>query len=69
MKLHPQKIKALMVEHGISQASIARDLGITRQVVCMVVAGTCVSRRVQEAICRRLGRPFEEIWGPKSNAI
>jgi len=54
----------MLIELGISQVSIARKLGISRAVVCSVIAGRDTSRRVQEAVALALGRPFEDIWGP-----
>jgi len=59
----PRKRKAILVERGITQTSIARELGITLSVVSRVVSGTATSRRVQEAVCSRLELPFGDVWG------
>ena len=58
-----RKRKALLIELGISQVSIARELKVARSVVSRVVSGKATSRRVQEAVCSRLELPFGDVWG------
>ena len=45
-----RQIRAAMVLLGTTGAEIARQLGVTRQLVNGVVAGKCRSRRVEAAL-------------------
>jgi len=60
--MKPQKRKALLVELGITQASIAYDLGINPSVVSRVLAGKATSRRVQEYIACKVNMSYELLW-------
>ena len=57
------KIKILMVEAGISQADIARKLGISNEHVYKVIHGIRSTKRVRQAISDAVGKPYEEVWG------
>lgn len=61
------EIKTLMKKFGVSQADIARRLGITRECVCQVIHGIRSTRRVRQAIADALAMPFEEVWGDGNN--
>ena len=60
--MKPNKIRALMVERGIKQADIARDLKIGRASVNGVVNGKWASRRVATEVSRRLKLPLEKVF-------
>ena len=49
-----RELKAELIRSGISQAWIARKLGIGHSVVSDVIAGRRSSRRVEETICQAL---------------
>jgi transcriptional regulator with XRE-family HTH domain len=61
--MNPQKIKALLVENSITQASIARELGIAQPTVAKTIAGNFVSRRTRMLIAEKARVPFEKMWG------
>lgn len=65
--MHKQKIKAMLVERGIRQVDIARELGLKKETVNTVLNNHGTSRRVKEHIAKRLGRPVEYLW-PKQAA-
>jgi len=54
--------KALMIQAGLSQAEVARNLDITRSTVCGVVSGKKKSRRIMRYIARRLGMKISDFW-------
>ena len=57
-----RKIKSMLVERGIYQSDIARDLNVSGALVSKVVSGKDRSRRVQEKIANVLGLPYEKLW-------
>lgn len=61
--------KAALAAVGHSAASIARQLGISRQVVGMVIAGRATSAPVEEKIAEVTGRPRSELFPPEQPAI
>lgn len=58
------KIKAMLVERGIKQTDIAKELGIARSSVAGAISGyrQHKSRRVHEAVAKRVGKPIEKLW-------
>ncbi|MDW7646448.1 MAG: helix-turn-helix transcriptional regulator [Desulfuromonadales bacterium] len=60
--MQPNKIRALMVEKGIKQADIARDLGINLVSVHGTIYGKWRSRRVAREIAARLDMPVEKLF-------
>lgn len=56
-------IRLLLVQARISQADLARELGLRRQSINGVVNGRYRSRRIQQHIAERLGCPFAQLWG------
>ncbi len=62
--INPRKLKALLVEKGITQVSIARELDppIDRSVVSKVISGKARSRRVQAKLAQKLDMPHEALW-------
>lgn len=54
--------KILMLRRGITQAEIARRLGVSSTTVSLVVSGRMRSRRVEQAIAESLGLPREILW-------
>lgn len=54
--------KILMLRKGITQAEIARRLGVSGATVSLVVSGRMRSRRVEQEIAEALGLPREILW-------
>ena len=50
-----RQLKILLLEKGIRQIDIANALKITRQEVCMVIAGSSKSKRCIEKVYGYLG--------------
>lgn len=57
-----RKIKAMLIEMGITQASIASELKVHRSVVSRVVSRKSKSKRIQEFIARKLEINFDQLW-------
>lgn len=58
---NPEKIQEELKKAGITQAGIARDLGLKDCSVSLVVKGYA-SDRVRKHIALCIGRSVEEIW-------
>lgn len=63
--MHAEEIKAGLRMKGVTLASLADELKVTRSLVSHVVSGTARSSRVQERIAAILGKPVASIWTPK----
>lgn len=60
--MKPNKIRALLIEHGEKQVEIARTLGVSHAAVNMCINGTFVSRRIRELIAEKARTPFKKMW-------
>jgi DNA-binding XRE family transcriptional regulator len=60
--MNPRKIRAMLVERGITNADIARDMGVTRNAIYGVIAGRWSSRAVATEIARRINLPLEKVF-------
>ncbi len=60
--MDPREIKAALMLKGVTQASIARKLGITPSLISMVIQGKEKTPRVRQAIAEVIGKKVEEIW-------
>lgn len=58
----PEQIKKALEAINVSQSGLARDLGITPQVVNKIIHGSGVSHRVRCHVAKAVGRPVEDIW-------
>ena len=54
--------RSLMVAAGLTQAEVARKLGVKPGTVCGVVSGKKTSRRIMRYIARRLKMPMADFW-------
>lgn len=61
-KLFTKKILKLLIDNGLSQADIARTLGVTRGMVNHVVHDRDRSDRVARAIAHAVKRPVAELF-------
>ncbi len=57
-----RNVKALLVKHGITHTQIAKELGISRAAVSLVLGGFCESDRVKHHIARILNRDCDRLW-------
>ena len=58
----------MIIDARVKQSEIAKEVGVCRSYVNQIVLGKYLFRgdrsdRVRKAVARRLGRPFEEVWG------
>jgi predicted transcriptional regulator len=62
--MSPNKIKAMLVERGVKQCDIAKELGIAPSSVGGAIRGYRQhrSRRVHEAVAAKVGKPIEKLW-------
>ena len=58
----PQEIKIALFRKGISQTSIARDLGVSVPSVHRIIEGKNVSHRIRTAVAEAIGKDLKEIW-------
>lgn len=58
------KIIELMKEKGVTQAGIADNLvpPVRQSAVNQVIHKKQTSKRIQEAICKVIEKPFDEVW-------
>jgi lambda repressor-like predicted transcriptional regulator len=57
-----KEIQNALDESPVTQAAIARDLGITPVTVSDVVKGRTNSQRVHKAIAEAIGKDVKEVW-------
>jgi transcriptional regulator with XRE-family HTH domain len=60
--MNSSEIKKLLKESGVTQVSIARKLGVSKEYVFEIIHGIRNSRKVREAIAEAVGRSFDELW-------
>ena len=63
--LDPAFIKALLKMRCIKMADIARERDVTRGLITQVVNGDVESFPTKNLIAKKLGLPYEVLWGPK----
>lgn len=64
IKLHQhRKVKALLVEQGISQTELADEMGLSRVTVSGVLNGHQRSKKIQKFIADKLNRDYVKLWG------
>ncbi len=57
-----KKIKLFMLQKGIRQVDIAKELGVSRVAVCRVIKGLSKSRRIRQRIADVLDMKVDELW-------
>jgi lambda repressor-like predicted transcriptional regulator len=60
-----RKIRAMMVEKGITNVSIAKQLNVKPSTIAVVANGHGKSERIQKALADALGVTIEELWPPE----
>ncbi|MCX5876637.1 MAG: helix-turn-helix transcriptional regulator [Deltaproteobacteria bacterium] len=64
--MEPNKIKALLVERGITITSIARKLGVSQPTVTLTIQGKTVSAKVRTEIASAIGRTVAQTFQQKA---
>lgn len=59
-------IKSLMVRKGHTAQLYADELKLSRPAVSGPLNGLWRSRKVEEYVAKRLGRPYEKLWGKRA---
>lgn len=65
----PKQIKQALAAADISQAGLARDLGVSRTLIYQVIHNNSTSHRVRCHIAKAVGRPVGELWDIKDNPV
>ena len=60
--METNKIIDLLKEKQVTQTAIADELGIRQPAVNQVIHKRQTSRRIQDCICEKIDRSFEEVW-------
>ena len=56
------QIKVHLFKNESSQTKISKELAISQSAVSQVMSGAQTSIRVQYAICKAIGYPYEKVW-------
>ena len=57
------RIKAARIERKLSQAGLAREVGVSRNTIASIERGEfCPSAKLAYVICFALGKKFEEVF-------
>lgn len=56
------KIKIFMLEKGVSQADLARDMEVSRSAVNHVINGRVESERIKRGIAKGLRVSYKRLW-------
>lgn len=60
--MEPKDILVAMLRSGVRQTDIARDLGVRKQTVNMVLHGRVVSHRIRKAISEAIDIDLKRLW-------
>jgi len=60
--MDPIEIKYQLERNGVSQADIARELGVTKAAIHQVIFRITISDRIQRVIAGKLGLEPEEVF-------
>lgn len=66
--MRPRTIKAKLVQKGIKQADIARQLHVSRQSVNKTISGIIKSDKIESAISKAIGLPKQTVFPPLRRA-
>lgn len=56
------KIRIALLQAGVAQAAIAREIGVQPQAVYKVIEGLSASDRIRRAIAASINKDVREIW-------
>lgn len=57
------RIKILMLEKGVTQADLARQMDVSRSAVNHVINGRVESERIKKGIAKGLKMSYKKVWG------
>jgi lambda repressor-like predicted transcriptional regulator len=60
--MSPNEIRIALLRKGVTQSGIARDQGVSAQMVYQVIERKNISHRICEAIGDAIGKDLKEIW-------
>lgn len=60
--MHPADIKAALEKAGITQSSLAGDIGVSPTAVNRVIWSLSRSTRIEEKISKTIRKPLHQIW-------
>lgn len=60
--MDPVELKIALMRAGVSLSQVARQVGVRRQSVYLVVNGRAVSHRIRQAIAEAVGMDLKRIW-------
>lgn len=60
--MSPKDIRIAMIQANVTQASIARELGVRGEAVHLIIENKFVSWRIREKIAERIGIDIKRIW-------
>lgn len=69
MNMTARQRKAALVEHGRSQADIARKTGFSEAYVSDVLKGYRRSVPIESAVAEAIGRPVDEVFPPREEVV
>ena len=56
------RIKIMMLEKGITQADLARQMSVSRSAVNHVINGRVESVKIKKGIAKGLGMSYKRVW-------
>jgi putative transcriptional regulator len=63
MQERNERMRAARKEAGLSQAELAKAVGVTRQTICSIEAGNYnPTLNLCKLICRKLGKTLDELF-------
>ena len=66
--MKPNEIKAALILAEVSQASIAKKLGVSRAAIFYVINGDRPSPRIRAAIAEAISQPVSEVFPDNQEA-
>jgi transcriptional regulator with XRE-family HTH domain len=60
--MEPLELKIKLMRLNITQAALAREIGVSQPAVARVIKGHSASERIRKAIAHRIGMDVEAIW-------
>jgi lambda repressor-like predicted transcriptional regulator len=60
--MEPDEIRILLVRAKVTQAAIARELGVHKTSINKVILGWSVSDRIRQCIANKVGVDIKRIW-------
>ena len=60
--MSPTEIRIKMIQHGVTQAGIARSIGVSPSMVNRVIDGLAISDRVRRGVAEAIQTDVKRIW-------